>query len=50
MNQLLQRGILAERSEQLRKEAEVFFATVDAEERRENRAFQEAALRTLRRD
>jgi hypothetical protein len=51
VNQLLRRGLKAERYEQLEREAAAFFAQSEtAEERAERNAFHKAALRTLARD
>ena len=50
VNDLLRRAMLQEKYERLEAEAKAFFATVGVKERKETRAFQRAALRTLERD
>jgi len=50
VNELLRKAIAKEEEAELEKEAARFFAVVQAEERKEARAFQRAAKRTLARD
>ena len=50
VNDLLRRAMLQERYDQLEAEAAAFFSSAGEHERRETRAFQAAAVRTLARD
>lgn len=50
VNELLRRAMLQEMYDHLENEAESFFAADHKGERAETRAFQTAAMRTLRRD
>lgn len=50
INQLIKRGLQAERQEDLAREAASFFQTPDREERRERKAYVQATRRALAKD
>lgn len=50
INQLIKRGLQAERQEDLAREAAGFFQTPDREERRERKAYVQATRRALAKD
>ncbi len=50
INELIKRGLRAERQEDLAREAASFFHTPDPEERRERKAYVQATRRALAKD
>lgn len=50
INQLIKRGLVAERQEDLAREAASFFQAPDREERRERKAYVQATRRALAKD
>ena len=50
VNELLKRALELERHDELEREAALFYSPVSHRDRREERAFQKASLRSLTRD
>jgi hypothetical protein len=50
VNELLKRALELERRDELEREAALFYSSISEEDRREERAFQKASLRSFIRD